>query len=336
MSLRRYSNLAIILFLSIFVIYSILGAFLGAERAQAFFNSIPLVVFWLLLLVFLIVGFVVYVSLRKRSSLMLIHLGCILVLAGGIYGSSQSHILLGRLLQKQLFTKGTMPLHEGQSSDQVATKMNGETCQLPFSIQLKEAFIEYYDQPVIYFYLSRDKYYPVPVKVGEIFELPDDQGTIHIHAAYKNFKMNRQGDRMIPYDSTEPGYNPAYELAYTPKDGEAEPFFVFERHGMHALPGRSYHAELIPPRMVKDYKSTLQVVDNGEFVKEVTIEVNKPLYYGGYHFYQNTFAYDQSGPISGILVTSARGAWVVFVGYAMIFTGLVVQFWPRILKGPSR
>ena len=207
---------------------------------------------------------------------------------------------------------------------------------MPFTIELKEAFIEYYDRPAIRVYFRDGAYCDIPAEVGGAVELPDDHGMIQVVRTYRNFKMKQLDGRMTPYESAEPESNPAYELVLVLDGKPPETFFIFERSGMHAMPGRSYRAEYAAPRMVKDYKSILQVIDKGQLVREKTIEVNKPLYYGGYHFYQSTFAYDASGPVSGILVSSARGVWVVFTGYAVIFIGLVLQLWPKILKGGSR
>ena len=338
MKIKQYLNVMILSLLTAFTIFSVYGAFVGAQRAKVFFNSMPMIVFWCLLLSLLVVGFFVYVSLRKRFALMLIHAGCVLVLAGGMVGSQRGHALLDPLFQKDAFVKGTMSLHQGQSSNRVALDTDTGVGELPFTIGLKEAFIEYYDKPAIRFYFSdaADSGFTIPAEVGKEIELPGDRGTLQVTGAYRNFKMRQVDGRMTPYEAVEPGSNPAYELVLVLDGKPSETFFVFERFGMHAMPGRSYRAEYAAPRMVKDYKSTLQVIDKEKVVKESTIEVNKPLYYGGYHFYQSTFAYDASGPVSGISVSSSRGVWTVFVGYAMIFIGLVLQFWPKLLKGGSR
>lgn len=78
--------------------------------------------------------------------------------------------------------------------------------------------------------------------------------------------------------------------------------------------------------MASDYKSDLELIDNGVTVKAAQIEVNKPLYYGGYHFYQNTFGMEGEIPVSGILIVSARGIVLVFAGYAFIAAGLCMHF----------
>ena len=353
MKFRQYLNLTIFLLLATLTVCSIYGAFVGAERSQTFFNSTPMVVFWCVLLGLLIIGFGVYLSLRKRFGLLLIHAGCVLVLAGGIYGSEKGHTvsefgakLSDRFMSwlrpsqednhsvqssdRRFFTKGMITLHEGQSSNRVVLETDAEMSELPFGIRLKEAFIEYYDKPSIIFYLSENESYSIPIKVGEVFVIPNEQGTIGVNAVYKNFKMTQQDGQTKPYDSPEPGFNPAYELTYRPNGLPPQPFFVFEQFAMHARPDQTFKAEFAPARMIRDYKSTLQVVEKGEVVKETTIEVNKPLYYGGYHFYQNTFGYNHLGPVSGIMVASARGVWIVFGGYALIFVGLALHFGSKI------
>lgn len=336
MSAKRYINLMIVLLLTGFIIFSVYGAFAGARGAQRFFNSVPMTIFWGFLLCVLIAGFFVYTSMQKRFALMLIHLGCVFVLAGGMYGSEKGHALTNRLFEKQVFTEGTMTLHQGQSSDRVILGEGEDTVELPFSIQLKEAYIEYYDEPAIGIHFSDGMSFKIPIAMAAVFQVPDHRGTIQITNVYRNFKMKSQNGQMVPYDSAEPGLNRAYGLTFTPTGGAGETIFVFEQFPMHATSGQRFHAEYIAPAMVKDYKSVLQVLNDGKAVKEATIEVNKPLYYGGYHYYQNTFGYDEQGPVSGIMVTSARGVWGVFAGYALIFMGLLFRFWSKLLKGPNR
>lgn len=315
------------------IVFSIYGAFLGAESAARFFNSTPIVIFWIILLELLIAGFFVYRPLTKRVGLAAIHSGCILVLAGGMIGSDKGHSLQNRLFEQQTFTKGFMSLHPGQSSSYVSLKQKGEIGQLPFSIRLVDAFIEYYDKASIHLHFDDGFSFRMPVLVGEVFRIPGHRGTAQIVKVYSNFKMTQQNGHMVPYDSPEPGDNRAYEIVLTTE--ETVTIFAFERFGMHTMPGQTVGAEYVGPRMIKDYRSTLQVIDNGELVKEKTIEVNQPLYYGGYHFYQNTFAYDRLGPVSGIEVVTSRGVWAVFAGYAVIFIGLILQFGGKLRKKPT-
>lgn len=330
MIIRKTANLLIVLFLVAFIVCSVYGAFIGAQQARAFFNSPVLIVFWCLLLVFMLAGFAVYASLRKRYSLLLIHLGFLLVLAGGMIGSDMGLHISNQFIDPNIIPTGVIQLRPGHSSHLVETDTG--VGELPFSIRLKDAFVEYYDEPVIQFSLSAEQVYTIPLELGEAYELPDDLGTIQIIGVYKNFKMRKQDGQMKPYDSPEPGSNPAYELVFSPAGQPSQQFFVFERFGMHAMPGQTFRADFIRPHMIKDYKSILEVVNNGKIVKQKTIEVNKPLFYGGYHFYQNTFTFDQHGPVSGIQVAASTGVWTVFFGYGVIFAGLTMHFWNKLRR----
>ena len=331
--MRKRFNLVIVFFLAAFAVLSVYGAFLGAERAQAFFNAVPMTVFWCLLFVLLAAGFAVYPLLRKQYSLALIHLGCLWVLAGGLYGSQRVHQWVDRLSGRTTCAKGLMELRPGQLSDLVFVSADEDVVNLPFSILLEDAFLEFYGSPAIRLYHENHALIDIPAIAGQPVSLPEGLGTVQVVKVFKNFKLKQTDDRMVPYDDEEsPDSNPAWELLVTGSNGETSTVYAFERFPMHTMGTGHYSAEYRRPQMVKDYKSVLQVVDQGQRVKAAIIEVNKPLYYKGYHFYQSTFQFDASGrPISGLSVVSSRGVWIVFAGYGLIFTGLLVQCWGRFI-----
>ena len=70
---------------------SIVGAFLGAERAKDLFNSAPLVAFWFILLALLVAGLVFFRRLVATPAGLAMHLGTFLVVAGAMWGSDQAH-----------------------------------------------------------------------------------------------------------------------------------------------------------------------------------------------------------------------------------------------------
>ncbi|MCE5187119.1 MAG: cytochrome c biogenesis protein ResB [Planctomycetaceae bacterium] len=92
---------------------------------------------------------------------------------------------------------------------------------------------------------------------------------------------------------------------------------------------RNAAADYYPDSMMpKDYTSDLEILVNGLPVKQQQIEVNKPLAYGGYSFYQNTFGFEGPHLVSGILIVSSQGVRLVFAGYAFIVVGLFWHFAP--------
>ncbi|MFQ5862900.1 MAG: cytochrome c biogenesis protein ResB [Candidatus Brocadiales bacterium] len=81
---------------------------------------------------------------------------------------------------------------------------------------------------------------------------------------------------------------------------------------------------------IKDWKSTLKVVEAGKVMAEKTIEVNNPLKYGGYTFYQAS--YDPENPkISGLQVTRDPGVMLVYVGFSTLCFGITFIFYLKPL-----
>jgi len=70
--------------------------------------------------------------------------------------------------------------------------------------------------------------------------------------------------------------------------------------------------------MISDYKSQLTVLDHaGERQAEKVIEVNDPLHYGDYHFYQHSYD-SRQGRFTILGVHSDAGLSVVYVGFALL------------------
>lgn len=88
-----------------------------------------------------------------------------------------------------------------------------------------------------------------------------------------------------------------------------------------------------PPR-VKDYKSTLQIIEDGEIVREKTIEVNLPLRYGGYTFYQS--GYNPRDPKwTSLQVVKDPGVPLVYAGFFLMIAGLATVFYLYPQKRPG-
>ena len=76
----------------------------------------------------------------------------------------------------------------------------------------------------------------------------------------------------------------------------------------------------------KAYRSYMSVLKDGKVVKKKTVEVNSPLVYGGYYFYQSN--YDPKDPTySGILVVRDPGVYIVFLGFFLLVIGGILRFY---------
>jgi uncharacterized Tic20 family protein len=79
---------------------------------------------------------------------------------------------------------------------------------------------------------------------------------------------------------------------------------------------------------IKDYKSILRVVEGGKTVMTKIIEVNDPLKYKGYVFYQSS--YDPEGErYTGLQVTRNPGLIVVYSGFILLCIGVVFIFYVK-------
>jgi len=331
----RYMTLNIgILTLLMLVILCITGAFLGAEKAALFFNSPPLAVFWLILLGTLVAGFVCWRSLWRRPNLLLCHLGCMAVLAGGMWGSAAGHRLRQAVGGSSAKVKGTIVLHQGQSGSEVVAE-RGQIFTLPFSVRLEQTDVSYYDAPSLGIYTQRGELIGrlAAAVDGQAYELSAESGIrVEVVEKFANLRLIRQDDGTLTgVEGDTAADNPGYAVAFTLPDGQVRRQYVFERFEPHFSSQLPFVTVFLPPRMPKEYRSTLILEKDGQTLAQKTIRVNNPLYYGGYHFYQSTFGRDEGGAYSGILVVSDSGVWCVFVGYGLMTAGLFGQFWMRPL-----
>jgi hypothetical protein len=87
---------------------------------------------------------------------------------------------------------------------------------------------------------------------------------------------------------------------------------------------------------VKSYRSTLAVLEGERTVLEKTIEVNDPLSYGGYSFYQANFR-KEDPTYSGLQVVRDPGLPAVWAGLIMLCAGVVYIYYvrPRLLRAKA-
>lgn len=314
-------------------VLSVYGAFLGADRAQAFFNSVPVAVFWGAFVVLLAVGIIAFRRLLWVPSLLLMHLGCMLVVVGGMWGSKPGQDLRERFLGTEKIYKGRMPILEGTAENRVVLADSNDTKELPFSIRLREFRIEYYEPGDLFVYSRDGEQWKLPAEAGRTQTLGRDLGTVTVRRVFHNFRMDVSGDERIAVDAPG-GSNPALEVTIERPDGSTARRFVFLQHTGHRDPGDPL--VLAYTQSVRHYISELEVVRDNEVVASKDIRVNHPLYYDGYHFYQHSYGQNQYGDYTVLLVVADSGLRIVYSGYAMLIVGIVWHFWGRRLLSASR
>ena len=344
-------GLVVIILLTVLSIY---GAFINTEKAQVFFNSIPLAAYWIFFTLLLIVSFFLFPRLIRVPGLLLVHLGCVAILAGSLWGSDAGHKLQKNLLGRVKMPSGSMIVFENFSENRIVAEgfspaYNVESnnnvimyevddhghsmvladddpriLKLPFRIHLNDFRMEYYP-PFLLVDADDGKSWKLKsIEAAASFKL-DDRATLKILNIYKNFKIDMDKGA---YDDPSPGSNPAVQVSITYPDGTEHKQYVFQDHPGHSGENKEFTLRYVTQGMVKDYFSDLQVIADGKLMLEKTIEVNHPLYYGGYHFYQHSYD-NKAGQYTILSVTSDSGLVLVFAGFALMCGGAVYHLWLR-------
>ena len=144
--IRRILIWATLAAVGMLLVLSVVGAFIGTQRARTLFNSVPLVVFWSLLVALLLVGLAAFRTLLRSPGLLAMHLACLLILGGAMYGSKDGHAVAAKLLGTRKIPSGYMQIYEGRKDNVVRDGNGNELGTLPFSIGLRDFWIEYYQE----------------------------------------------------------------------------------------------------------------------------------------------------------------------------------------------
>jgi len=331
-----------LLAIGLLTILSVLGAFYGAQKAKLFFNSIPLGLYWYGLAVLLVAGFVEFPRILRKPGLFMIHSGCLLVLAGSMWGSQAGHRLGERFLGVRKIPNGYMLISEGNTENRVTQEdFRQQLGELPFSIKLNDFRLEFYEAdedsvPQLYIQTKEGQYLQLVARAGEEVSLGQGKGKLKVLRTFGNFKIQLENGKRIVTDEEQDEENPAVEVEIEVPDGNSYTRYVFERFEgfSHGEDGDGLQLSYVSqrPRMVRDYFSDVVIIEDGKEKTSKAIEVNHPLHYKGYHFYQHSYD-SKAGQYTILSVTSDSGLYAVYVGYWLLCLGVLWQFWFRHIVG---
>jgi hypothetical protein len=308
---------------------SVYGAFLGADRAQAFFNSVPLAVYWCAVVLLLVVGLLLFRRLARMPALLFMHVGPVLVLLGGMWGSPAGHTIRNRLLGTDVVREGQMGIFEGMTENRVQVADSNDLRELPFSVRLRDFRMEYYQPGLLTIHGREGQAWRLDAEPGAEVALGGEQGSVRVERVFQNFKIGT--GEPAAYDAPG-GSNPAVQVAIERPGGTTTRRYIFERFAGHPQPQDDLF--MTYRLMVRDYVSELEIIDGNEVAASKDIEVNHPLHYGGYHFYQHSYGQDRGREYTVLMVVSDAGLNVVYAGYVLLVGGILWQFWGRrVLRG---
>ncbi|MCK5113895.1 MAG: cytochrome c biogenesis protein ResB [Phycisphaerae bacterium] len=296
-------------------------------------------IFWSGLVVMLAASVLLWKRIRRNPGLLMLHAGCILIIAGAMWGSQTAHDLRAELW-------GDTRLHHGEGILSL-----GESINVGFEVKLEKAWTEYYPptgSPWDFYYELRipdgaamgiPLQWEDPIKKplgkftvpgqdfrGDILEIyTDDKSAASApelfgRALGPNVKMEifRDGKpatiRFKARDDSNVTRIPPVNLYDSQAAWEADGYPAIVMYNTQA---------------VKDHKAVLSIHENGKEVLRKTIEVNYPLHYGGYHFY--LMHCDPAGKFVELTVRSDAGLYVVYAGMILLCVGVFVVMWGKAI-----
>lgn len=204
---------------------------------------------------------------------------------------------------------------------------------LPFFIRLNDFRIEYYKEPKLIVVDEKGLIWSGPAEIGKTIDLGPEYGKITPNKVFSNLVYDNGQFKDVPGTSGKPAVEILVDFPGQPqqkrytheKDSESgpEPCLVEQKYAIRMS------------RTISDYISELEILDkDGKLLAAKDIEVNKPLHYGGYHFYQTSYKQFSDGTYATVLsVTSDSGLYCVFAGFAAMCGGILYHQWIRpILK----
>ena len=341
--IKRIAMWMTLLAILLLVVISIIGAFCGAQKAKSIFNSIPLAVYWFALAALLVAGLLMFRRLLHNPGLLMIHAGCLLVLLGGLWGSQAGHQLAEQFLGIQKTPKGYMAIFEQDTEKHITGEdLDAPIAELPFAIKLNDFRIEYYDTdkifiPKLNIITRENQFFQITALAGEKISLGPDYGSLKVIRTFKNFKISIENGKTLITDKEQGEENPAVEVEIQMPNGTSYTDYAFERFAdfSHTKDNLQLNYISQPPRIVRDYYSDVTIIEDDKEVLSKTIEVNHPLHYRGYHFYQHSYD-SQAGKYTILSITSDSGLYAVYTGYWLLTFGVLWNFWLRHIIKPAK
>ncbi|MCX6996597.1 MAG: cytochrome c biogenesis protein ResB [Kiritimatiellaeota bacterium] len=292
---------------------------------------------------------------RRMAGTLCVHVGLLLTLLGGVIRLGWSE-------------RGTIQLREGEQVAFFNTD-DQRRADLPFTLQLVKFEIERYPAPgastataqpahaemLAIQWPGEDAGEEGPVEIGVAREVKPPASASATNQDWRVTVLRRVPDFVVDTNTrtvqsrSAQMVNPAILVrAFGP--GVAVERWLFARYpdfdmdalGAHQgqpLPFKMLYRVLVnapeKPRS-KTFKSTLRILHGATVVREQTIEVNAPLLYGGYGFYQATYdASEEDLSWTGLLVVRDPGVPVVYLGFVLLLAGVTVTACWRV-DGASR
>ncbi|MDP6491292.1 MAG: cytochrome c biogenesis protein ResB, partial [Kiritimatiellia bacterium] len=281
---------------------------------------------------------------------------------GRVWGSVLTHISLllilgGGVVRGIWGERGDISFREGDTTDHFV--VNRSASKLPFSVTLEKFEIETYSnqeepshpaagdihEQLQIAWKERNLEWTLPIRLDAVQQFGPDGADRKPEDSFQLTILRRITDFVVDMDTGEvtsrsDAFNNPAILVEVVNNGHTNAQWAFARYpdfNMHSEEDKAgrgaqltFRYEVMVPAQpqatVKDYKSTLVISEDGVVVRKKTIEVNAPLSYRGYTFYQS--GYNPKDPKwTSLQVVRDPGVPIVYAGFGFMILGLIAVFY---------
>lgn len=271
-------------------------------------------------------------------------------------GSFLSHIsiliiLLGALIGIIFGQKAHLKINEGEEVNSFIFR--GENIPLGFSIRLDDFIynenIDSKEKLLVYQHAEPEKDVcdmgsgqAVMQSKGFLVQLPVQMGIEQSigNTGYKIKAVQYVADFVMDTSTKEvlsrsaiPN-NPALKVELKDPKGKAKSAWLFARFpDMHQEISADFKIKYNwAPRRPKDFISKVTILKDGKKILSQDIQVNAPLNFAGYNFFQSSYD-TRNLSWSGLQIVKDPGVPVIYAGFVLLIIGLAMIFYVGPLRG---
>jgi hypothetical protein len=233
---RRFMLWLGLVLIALLIVFSIYGAFLGAAKAQLFFNSIPLAVYWTVFGVIIAASIAIFPRLLKSPGLLAMHAGAFLIIAGSMWGSQAGHEVQRKYFGSEKIQSASMSIVEGYVQDKAQLRGNPPVNQSLGDIEIGDFVIKYkYDMQAIDF-VAKDKVVDRKrIAIGQKLSLGVGKASITPLRLIENLGFETVDGKEQAVEKPGAGSNPAMEITFVNAEG-VESTRIFADTATYSLP----------------------------------------------------------------------------------------------------
>lgn len=295
---------------------SLIGTFIEQNKASQFiYHS-----FWFLGLIILFSINITLCTVKRLKNITKKNIGFLATHLSIIV------ILIGALVSITMGEKGSLMLYEGHSSDRFFLSQD-KSVPLPFTLKLNDFILEFYNEgsgKLLIKSKEEKEYQEYPINAGS--EIDYRGKKVKILQYLPDFEINLETKKAT--SKSDVPNNPALQVEVVSGHGGNRTKWLFAKFpDFHGKDNDDIEMKFVTGGgRIKDFKSELEVSENGKKVLTKTIEVNDPLTYKGYKIYQSSYD-DQNLAWSGLQIVRDPGLVFVYIGFALLILGVVFIFY---------